>query len=72
MIGWKRIVITVGERIGKDHLTYGQVAAAEISAMATIGAGLFRPSGQHHARAVIRCSRHDVGQQIKPPVGDGA
>ena len=38
MIGWKRIVITVGEKIGKDHLTYGQGAAAEITAMATIGA----------------------------------
>ena len=38
MIGWKRIVITVGEKIGKDHLTYGQGAAAEIAAMATIGA----------------------------------
>jgi len=37
MIGWKRIVITVGEKIGKDHLTYGQGAAAEITAMATIG-----------------------------------
>ena len=38
MIGWKRIVITVGEKIGKDHLTYGQGAAAEITAMVTIGA----------------------------------
>jgi PiT family inorganic phosphate transporter len=38
MIGWKRIVITVGEKIGKDHLTYAQGAAAEITAMATIGA----------------------------------
>jgi PiT family inorganic phosphate transporter len=38
MIGWKRIVVTVGEKIGKDHLTYGQGAAAEITAMATIGA----------------------------------
>jgi inorganic phosphate transporter, PiT family len=38
MIGWKRIVITVGEKIGKEHLTYGQGAAAEITAMATIGA----------------------------------
>ncbi|HTX14102.1 MAG TPA: inorganic phosphate transporter [Candidatus Baltobacteraceae bacterium] len=36
MIGWKRIVITVGEKIGKEHLTYGQGAAAEITAMATI------------------------------------
>jgi inorganic phosphate transporter, PiT family len=38
MIGWKRIVVTVGEKIGKNHLTYGQGAAAEITAMATIGA----------------------------------
>jgi inorganic phosphate transporter, PiT family len=38
MIGWKRIVVTVGEKIGKDHLTYGQGAAAEIVAMFTIGA----------------------------------
>jgi PiT family inorganic phosphate transporter len=38
MIGWKRIVVTVGEKIGKEHLTYGQGAAAEITAMITIGA----------------------------------
>ena len=38
MIGWKRIVVTVGEKIGKSHLTYAQGAAAEITAMATIGA----------------------------------
>jgi len=38
MVGWKRIVVTVGEKIGKQHLTYGQGAAAEIVAMATIGA----------------------------------
>jgi inorganic phosphate transporter, PiT family len=36
MIGWKRIVVTVGEKIGKTHLTYGQGAAAEIVACATI------------------------------------
>jgi inorganic phosphate transporter, PiT family len=38
MVGWKRIVITVGEKIGKTHLTYGQGAAAELIAAATIGA----------------------------------
>jgi inorganic phosphate transporter, PiT family len=38
MIGWKRIVVTVGEKIGKQHLTYGQGAAAEIVAMGTIAA----------------------------------
>src|ERR1700676_1360693 len=37
MVGWKRIVVTVGEKIGKDHLTYAQGASAEITAMATIG-----------------------------------
>src|SRR6201996_8382664 len=32
MIGWKRIVVTVGEKIGKTHLTYAQGASAEIVA----------------------------------------
>lgn len=38
MVGWKRIVVTVGERIGKSHLTYAQGASAELVAMTTIGA----------------------------------
>ncbi|WP_186021949.1 inorganic phosphate transporter [Burkholderia gladioli] len=38
MVGWKRIVVTVGEKIGKQHLTYGQGASAEAVAMITIGA----------------------------------
>jgi inorganic phosphate transporter, PiT family len=36
MIGWKRIVVTVGEKIGKSHLTYAQGASAELVAMGTI------------------------------------
>jgi PiT family inorganic phosphate transporter len=36
MIGWQRIVITVGEKIGMDHLSYAQGAAAELVAMSTI------------------------------------
>jgi inorganic phosphate transporter, PiT family len=36
MIGWKRIVVTVGEKIGKTHLTYGQGVAAELVAAGTI------------------------------------
>jgi PiT family inorganic phosphate transporter len=36
MIGWKRIVVTVGEKIGKTHLTYAQGASAELVAMCTI------------------------------------
>jgi len=37
MIGWKRIVVTIGEKIGKTHLTYAQGASAEIIAASTIG-----------------------------------
>ncbi len=36
MIGWKRIVVTVGEKIGKSHLTYAQGASAELVTFATI------------------------------------
>jgi PiT family inorganic phosphate transporter len=38
MVGWKRIVVTVGEKIGKAHLTYAQGASAELVAFATIEA----------------------------------
>jgi len=38
MVGWKRIVVTVGEKIGKTHLTYAQGASAELVAAGTIGA----------------------------------
>jgi len=41
MIGWERIVVTVGEKIGKEHLTYAQGASAELVAMTTIGAADF-------------------------------
>jgi phosphate/sulfate permease len=37
MIGWKRIVKTVGEKIGKEHLTYAQGASAELVTASTIG-----------------------------------
>jgi PiT family inorganic phosphate transporter len=49
-IGWKRIVVTVGEKIGKSHLTYAQGAAAEIVAMSTIAAadGLGLPVSTTH------------------------
>ena len=36
MVGWKRIVVTVGEKIGKTHMTYAQGASAELITMATI------------------------------------
>jgi PiT family inorganic phosphate transporter len=50
MIGWKRIVVTVGEKIGKSHLTYAQGASAELVAMSTIGvaSGLGLPVSTTH------------------------
>ena len=38
MVGWKRIVVTIGEKIGKTHLTYAQGATAELIAASTISA----------------------------------
>jgi PiT family inorganic phosphate transporter len=38
LVGWRRIVVTVGEKIGKTHMTYAQGASAEVVAMMTIGA----------------------------------
>jgi inorganic phosphate transporter, PiT family len=38
MVGWQRIVVTVGEKIGKSHLTYAQGASAELVAAVTIAA----------------------------------
>jgi PiT family inorganic phosphate transporter len=50
MVGWKRIVITIGEKIGKTHLTYAQGATAEVMAALTIGAstGLGLPVSTTH------------------------
>jgi PiT family inorganic phosphate transporter len=50
MIGWKRIVVTIGEKIGKSHLTYAQGASAELCAAATIGVstGLGLPVSTTH------------------------
>jgi PiT family inorganic phosphate transporter len=36
MVGWRRVVVTVGEKIGKEHLTYAQGASAGLVAMGTI------------------------------------
>ncbi|MCA4291492.1 inorganic phosphate transporter [Acinetobacter baumannii] len=50
MVGWKRIVVTVGERIGRHHMTYGQGMSAELVAMSTIAAadGLGMPVSTTH------------------------
>jgi PiT family inorganic phosphate transporter len=36
MIGWKRIVVTIGEKIGKENLTYAQGASAGFVSAGTI------------------------------------
>ncbi|MBD9503099.1 inorganic phosphate transporter [Pseudomonas sp. PDM17] len=37
MVGWKRVVLTVGEKIGKQGMTYAQGIAAQLTATAAIG-----------------------------------
>lgn len=54
---------SVGEKIGKSHLTYGQGAAAEITAMCTIGAGLVWTVREHDARVVIRRGWHHAANR---------
>ncbi len=73
MIGWKRIVVTVGEKIGKTHLTYAQGAAAELVAAATIAAADgYGPAGVDHPRAVLGHRRHHGGERLGPAMVDGA
>ncbi|WP_374940605.1 inorganic phosphate transporter [Hymenobacter sp. NBH84] len=50
MVGWERIVKTIGERIGKEHLTYAQGASSELVAAAMIGGStwLSLPSSTTH------------------------
>ncbi|PTS82241.1 anion permease [Pseudomonas sp. HMWF032] len=37
MVGWKRVVLTVGEKIGKQGMTYAQGMSAQITASIAIG-----------------------------------
>ena len=71
MIGWKRIVVTVGEKIGKTHLTYAQGASAELVAAGTIGAAdvLGLPVSTTHVLSSGR-RRHDGGQRLRTADGD--
>ena len=64
MVGWKRIVVTVGEKIGKDHLTYAQGACAELVAMGTImAADNFGLPVIDYARAELRRGGNHGGEQ---------
>jgi PiT family inorganic phosphate transporter len=68
MIGWKRIVITVGEKIGKQHMTYGQGAAAVWPAGFDDTCAFLGRRG-HDGRQWLRCTNVDVAQ---PCAGMGA
>lgn len=73
LIGWKRIVVTVGEKIGKEHLNYGQGASAELVAMGTIRlADWFGVAREHNARALVGGGRNDGGQPFGIAGGDAA
>ena len=73
MIGWKRIVVTVGERIGKTHLTYAQGASAEIVAMATIGAAEMYGLPVSTTHVLVLGRRRNHGREsLRPAMGDGA
>ena len=73
MVGWKRVVVTVGEKIGKEHLTYAQGASAGLVAMGTIFAGRqLRLAGEHHAYSQFRRGRHDGRQRQRPALAHGA
>ncbi len=63
--------MTVGEKIGKTHLTYAQGACAEITAAATIAAadGYGLPVFDH-PRAVLRHRRHHGRQRLRPAMVD--
>ena len=68
MFGWERIVVTVGEKIGKTHLTYAQGGAAELVAASTIAmADSLGMPVSTTPRTLQRRGRHDVGQQVGHP-----
>ena len=72
MVGWKRVVITVGEKIGKEHLTYAQGASAGLVTMGTIFAadtfGL--PVSTTHILS-SGVAGHHGGQRQRPAHVDG-
>jgi phosphate/sulfate permease len=63
MIGWKRIVKTIGEKIGKEHLTYAQGASAELVAAGTIGLSTSFGLPVSTTRFIFRNCRQHGGQQ---------
>ena len=70
MIGWKRIVVTVGEKIGKSHLTYAQGACGRTHGRGYHRIGRFHgTSRQHDPRPLLGHRRQHGGQPIRPAEG---
>ena len=73
MVGWKRIVITVGEKIGKTHMNYGQGAVGRTDRCRNHrGRGHVWFACLHDACAVQRRRRNDGGQRRRAAVEHGA
>ena len=71
MVGWKRIVVTVGEKIGKEHLTYAQGASAELVAMCDdFCRGQFWVASKYHARAEFGRGGDHGGQPERAAIVD--
>jgi hypothetical protein len=72
MVGWKRIVVTVGEKIGNaPDLRAGRRRRSH-GVRDNCSRRRFRASGLDHARALIRHRRHHGGERLRSPVGNGA
>lgn len=62
MIGWRRVAMTIGEKIGKRGMTYAQGMAAQMTAAVSIGlAQLYWDARLHNTRTLICRSRNDGG-----------
>jgi len=73
MVGWKRIVVTVGSKIGKTHLTYAQGGLrGNHGGCHNRRRGRLRPAGIDHPRALVGHCRHDGGQRVRTAMGDCA
>ncbi len=68
MVGWRRIVVTIGEKIGKTHLTYAQGASAELVAMSTIGAADAFGLPVSTTHVLFRYRRNHGGKSLRTAV----
>jgi hypothetical protein len=68
MVGWKRVVLTIGEKIGKQGMTYAQGMSAQITTASLIGLANIFSLPVSTTTSVVGCGRHH-GRQQKRPAG---